>query len=368
MPSPLVDLFLEAIRVDALSLHEAPMALFARRALRDLNIRIIEDDAGRKVGGDCGNLICVPPTWTAERPAIALLAHMDTPRSTTGVRPVITNGRIASDGTTILGVDNRAGFSTLLHVLAGHAREETPGNFIVVFTIGEEIGMYGSKNLDLLPYNVPMAFVFDCSRRPGTFIRSAVGSSLYKATVKGKAAHAGVSPEKGINAIHLAAQALSKLPTGRLSPTMTCNMATISGGTATNVVPEHCIIEGEVRAFAPGPIDDHLAVIDRTFRSVVEPQGGTVTLDTSVDFPPFSLDPSCAVFRRTVDVLSALGLRPNPIDYLGGSDANMLNANGTPAVNLGIGAQNPHANDEFILVEDLEMSATIARALIATTR
>jgi tripeptide aminopeptidase len=215
---------------------------------------------------------------------------------------------------------------------------------------------------------VPMAFVFDCSRRPGTFIRSAVGSSLYKATVRGKAAHAGVAPEKGINAIHLAARALSKLPTGRLSPTMTCNMATIAGGTATNVVPEQCIIEGEVRAFAPGPIADHLAVIDRTFRSVVEPQGGTVTLDTSVDFPPSSLDPSCAVFRRTADVLSALGLSPNPIDYLGGSDANMLNANGTPAVNLGIGAQNPHANDEFILVEDLEMSAAIARALIATTR
>jgi tripeptide aminopeptidase len=177
-----------------------------------------------------------------------------------------------------------------------------------------------------------------------------------------------VAPEKGINAIHLAAQALSKLPTGRLSPTMTCNVATISGGTATNVVPEQCVIEGEVRAFSPGPIDDHIAVIDRTFRSVVEPQGGSVALNASVDFPPFSLDPACAVFRRTVDVLSALGLTPNPIEYLGGSDANMLNANGTPAVNLGIGAQNPHANDEFILVEDLEMSARIGRALIATTR
>jgi tripeptide aminopeptidase len=367
MAPALVDLFLEAIRVDALSLHEAPVAQFARRALRDLNIRIVEDDTGQKVGGDCGNLICLPPTWTPERPAIALLAHMDTPRSTAGVRPVVTNGRIASDGTTILGVDNRAGFSTLVHVLGNHEREGTPGNFIVVFTIGEEIGMYGSKHLDLSPYNVPMAFVFDCSRRPGTFIRSAVGSSLYKATVTGRASHAGVAPEKGINAIHLAAQALSRLPTGRLSPALTCNMATISGGTATNVVPERCTIEGEVRAFSPGPIDDHLAVIDRTFRSVVEPQGGAVTLDTSVDFPPFSLDPSCAVFRRTVDVLSALGLTPDPIEYLGGSDANMLNANGTPAVNLGIGAQNPHANDEFILVEDLEMSARIAHALIAST-
>jgi tripeptide aminopeptidase len=364
MPDPLVSLFLDAVRVDAQSLHERPMAEFISNALGGLPLDILEDDTAPKFGGSCGNLLCVPHGFDSTKPAIALLAHMDTPRSTAHVRPMITDGRITSDGTTALGVDNRAGTSILVQALRSALSSGMRGNFLVVFTVAEELGPYGSRYLDLSPYNIKMCFVFDCSRRPGVFIRSAVGCSLYRATFKGRAAHAAVAPEKGINAIHLAARALADIRIGRHSPTMTSNIGKIVGGGATNVVPDQCIVEGEVREFDPDLINQHLAMLEAHFRRVANDNGGGLEFSTSVDFSPFRLKLDDPIVRTTVEVLQQVGAKPEPIEYLGGSDANELNAKGIPAVNLGIGAQNPHGNDEFILIEDLHQSLKIALALM----
>jgi tripeptide aminopeptidase len=364
MLDPVVRLFLDAVRIDALSLKERPMAQFVARTLADLPIEIREDDAASKFGGECGNLICIPQGFDPSRPAIALLAHLDTPRPTASVHPVIRDSRIESDGTSALGVDNRAGTSILLQALRAHAASGKRANVVVVFTVAEEIGPWGSRYLDLSPYNVKMCFVFDCSRRPGTFIRAAVGCSLYTATFVGRASHAAVAPEKGLNAIRMAARALARIPVGRLSPTMTSNIGRIEGGTATNVVAERCVVTGEVREFDPHEIDAHLAFLEKTFRASAEMDGGSLEFSTSIDFPPFRLAVTDEVVRRTIEVLQSVGLTPEPIEYLGGSDANELNAKGIPSVNLGIGAQNPHGNDEFILLEDLHASVDIARALI----
>jgi tripeptide aminopeptidase len=353
MPSTLINLFLDAVKVNALSLRERPMAEFIRTALEGLPVRVIEDETARHINGECGNLVCVPDSFNPTKPAVALLAHMDTPRPTTNVHPQITDTQISSDGTTALGVDNRAGSSILVHVLREHLKARLPGNFIVVFTVAEEIGLFGAKHVDLKPYNVKMCFVFDCSKRPGTFIQSAVGCSLYNATFIGRSSHAAVAPEKGINAIHVAAKAIAGIPMGRLSPTMTSNIGMIVGGTATNVVPDRCTINGEVREF-----------LEQIFSNIAAQHSATAEFQIIEDFAPFRLKPESDVFKETVSVLKALGLTPNPIDYLGGSDANMLNAKGIPAVNLGIGAQNPHANEEFILLEDLFKSAEIAREII----
>ena len=340
------------------------MADFVRRTLSGLPVQITEDGTRGNFGGECGNLICVPRGFDPSRPAIALLAHMDTPRSTAAVKPVVTDSRIESDGTTALGVDNRAGASVLLEALRAHLSSGAAGNFIVVFTVAEEVGPYGSKYVDLSPFNVTMCFVFDCSKRPGTFIASAVGCSLYTVSFIGRSSHAAVSPEKGVNAIAIASRAVSRIPLGRLTPTMTANVGMISGGTATNVVPDRCTIQGEVREFDPALINSHLEMLESTFRSVAREGGGNAEFSSSVDFAPFRLAPQSPVYATTVDVLRSAGLSPHPIEYLGGSDANMLNAKGVPAVNLGVGAQNPHGNDEFILKEDLDKTLEIATRLI----
>jgi tripeptide aminopeptidase len=148
---------------------------------------------------------------------------------------------------------------------------------------------------------------------------------------------------------------------------MTSNVGTIRGGSATNIVPDSCVIEGEVRSFDPGAIEAHLQSLQTDFRATAEEAGGSVRFEAAVDFEPFTLDPASAVFRATEAALRSLGLAPNPIEYLGGSDANTLNGKGIPAVNLGIGAQNPHGNDEFILLEDLHASARLAAVLSGST-
>jgi tripeptide aminopeptidase len=367
MATPLVDLFLDAVRVNAPSLAERPMAEFVRRALAGSPVRIVEDGTAALINGDCGNLICIPPSFDASKPATALFAHLDTPRPTEGVHPVVSDTRIESDGTTILGVDNRAGTSVLLHTLREAGARNGGSNYIVVFTVGEELGMLGSKHVDLAPYNVDKAFIFDCSRRPGTFIAAAVGCSMYTATFRGRSSHAGVAPEKGIHAIRIAANAISRITMGRHSPTMTSNVGTIRGGSATNIVPDSCSIEGEARSFDPNAIEDHLRAVHATFRAAAEEAGGSVDFEAAVDFEPFTLDAASPVFKITESALRSIGLAPNPIEYLGGSDANTLNGKGIPAVNLGIGAQNPHGNDEFILLEDLHTSARLAAVLTGST-
>lgn len=364
MDDSLVHLFLDAVRVDAQSLRERPMADFITRALAGWPVHIREDDAASKFHGECGNLICLPSFFDPSRPAIVLLAHMDTPRPTAFVRPVIRDSRIESDGTTALGVDNRAGTAILLQALRQHIAAGKKGNFLVVFTVAEEVGPYGSRYLDLASYNVRHCFVFDCSHRPGTFIRAAVGCSIYRATFAGRASHAAVSPEKGINAIHIAAKALAGLDIGRMSPTMTSNIGMISGGTATNVIPDSCTVHGEVREFDSRRIAEYLAAVEEKFRSTALSHGGTVEFTSKTDFPPFRLRPYDDVVKMTEAVLLEVGLTPHPIEYLGGSDANELNAKGIPSVNLGIGAQNPHGNDEFILIEDLHKSVEIALKLM----
>jgi tripeptide aminopeptidase len=340
------------------------MAQFIRNVLADVPVKVLEDGTGTAIGGNSGNLICLPASFRADRPALALFAHMDTPRSTEGVRPVVSADRITSDGSTILGVDNRAGTAALLHTLCEHARSGGGGNFIVVFTVGEELGLFGSKHFDPTPYDLRMGFVFDCSKRPGTFIQSAVGCSLYTATFAGLASHAAVSPEKGIHAIRMAARALLTFPTGRLEGEMTANVGTIKGGEATNIIPDLCTLQGEIRGFDPGRINEMVLSVQAQCEHAASEAGGRVTFSTAEDFRPFVLEDKAPAFALTEEVLRSCGLTPHPISYTGGSDANMLNAAGLPTVNLGIGAQNPHGNDEFILLEDLEQTAQIARRLI----
>ncbi len=365
MSHDLISLFTDAVKIDALSLKERPMADFVREFLRGLPVKIVEEDIAHRFNGECGNLLCIPETCDLSRPVLALFAHLDTPRSTVHVNPVVTDERITSDGTTALGVDNRAGTSVLLYALREHLLSGAAGQCVVVFTVGEELGLYGSKYFDTNGLPLSMGFVFDCSRRPGTFIQSAVGCSLFTATFVGKSAHAAVAPERGVNALHVASKALSGIALGRLSPTMTCNIGMVSGGAATNVVPDRCTVQGEVREFDEALLTSWLGETERSFRDTATCQNASLEFEASLDFAPFRLKPGDAVFRCTTAILREVGLDPVPIEYLGGSDANMLNAKGLPTVNLGIGAQNPHADDEFILIEDLLKSADIARALIA---
>lgn len=359
----LTNLFLQLAAIDGVSLQERLIADRITTLLRVHKIHVMEDGAGKRLSGEAGNLICLPPDFKPDAPAVMLSAHLDTVQSTAALRTKIENGRIHSDGTTILGADNRLGVTALMHLLLNLSLlPPAHKNFFVAFTVAEELGMLGAAQLDLSAYQVEGGFVFDCSQRPGVYIQKCAGAAVFQAKVLGRAAHAGVAPEEGINAIALASAALAKIQTGRLDAETTVNVAKISGGKALNIVPDEVIIEGEVRGFSAARLNEQLAHIQQEF--LAAKQNGKIVFSSQTDFVPYNLPPQSPVVTRLERALRAVNLEPKPIRYMGGSDANVWNAKGIPAVNLGIGAQKPHSNDEFVLIEDLIKSAEIARALV----
>lgn len=360
----LQNLFLRFVQINGVSLSERAIADEVIVVLRAAGVHVHEDHAGKNLNGNTGNLICLPPNFDYRAPAIVLSAHLDTVQPTLELRPQASSTQIGTDGTTILGADNRLGVSVLVHLLLTlTAEKKTHKNFLVVFTVAEEIGMLGASCLELAEYNMRSGFVFDCSRRPGVYIRDCAGAATFEAKFWGKAAHAGVAPEQGVNAISLASKALARIPTGRIDADTTVNLGKIFGGGPTNVVPDLVTVEGEVRAFSPHRLQQQLDLMQRLIAEAVAPNG-RFEFNTQNDFTPYVLAPDSPAVMALEKALRAVGLTPEPIRYMGGSDANVWNAKGIPTVNIGIGAQKPHTFEEFVLIEDLVKSAEIAFALI----
>ncbi|MFC1543222.1 M20/M25/M40 family metallo-hydrolase [Candidatus Neomarinimicrobiota bacterium] len=356
----LTHLFLQLTAIDATSGGERPVVEFIRNFLADREISIGEDDANADSNGSTGNVICE----IGGGGEIVLLAHMDTAQPTADLKPRIQADRITSDGTTILGADDRAGIAVLLHTLEQAAiNSEAYSDFTVVFTVCEETDLSGSKHL-ALDDRIRMGYALDSADRPGHFTHATYGAVRFIADVQGKAAHAGLEPEKGVDSIQAASRAISGLPTGRFEGDLTVNIGKISGGTAVNVVPARTTVKGEVRGRMHERVEETVKLIEGRFTTAVKELGASVDFTSIWDFEPYFIDPGHEVYKRLTAALEAVGLEPVPHVSAGGSDANSLNAKGIPALNIGIGAQQPHSNDEFIMIEDLVKTAETIKELL----
>lgn len=357
---PIINLFLELVRIDGPSGQEADVAAFIKHYLDDLGLAVTEDEAHIKYDGSVGNLTCRVGTGGNT----LLLAHMDTVRPTKDLHPVVHVDRITSSGDTILGADNRAGVAVLLRSISKAVKNpDDYTDFSASFTICEETSLAGSKQLDIDPA-IEMAYAFDSAYRPGHLIHGSYGAQSFAIEIQGRAAHAGLAPEKGINAIWVAAQALTQLETGRLDDQSTLNFATIAGGSAINVVPDNVLLKGETRALTQERGEEIVNHVFDVFGRVTKEHGAEVECSSRWEFTPFRIYRDTAIYNRVIKAMEQVGITPAPLIAAGGSDANSLNAKGVPAINLGIGAQNCHSNDEFILIEDLLNAEEIAEALL----
>lgn len=331
------------------------------------NFHIHEDKAGKSFGGAQGNLIMIPETYRAGTPSLALVAHMDTVRDTGTTELNISSDRIQSAGATQLGADNRWGLSLLLESMKQYrpTQQIDAPNLIFIATVAEEIGMLGAKALDLKPWNVAQAIVLDASLRPGSFIKKCAGMSLFEASFKGKAAHSAVAAEEGISAIRMAAGALSQILELPLPDGAKANVGHIVGGGASNLIPQDCRFSGEVRGFGT-QVSDILETWQQTCEQAAQKHGGKLEFSITPDFEAFELERNSPLIQLVEQGLQNAGLPAYPVTYAGGSDANALNAKGIPAVNMGIGAQKPHSDEEFVLLEDISACARMLPAILAT--
>lgn len=359
----LIEIFLDLIKINALSQEEKPVAEYITGFLKNLGFNPVTDDSFKATGSNTGNIICK----IGSGGNYLMLSHMDTARPTAEVKPVFTEDKITSDSTTVLGVDNRAGIAVLLYSIEKAVKEGLVLNeFTLAFTTCEETTLEGSLNLGING-NIKNGYIFDSSHRPGKFIYSSCGAMSFKVHITGRASHSGIAPEKGINAIACAAEAVSGIQQGRIDHETTVNIGKFIGGSAVNVVSESVYLEGEVRSFNIPKIDVLINEIKAKVEASAEKFGASVKFEPFWDFKPFALSQQDEVFMKTVKMLEEINLKPEPVISLGGSDANSLNGRGIKSVNLGIGAQNPHGNDEFIYLEDLKKSSELALKLMTVS-
>ncbi|HMA61473.1 MAG TPA: M20/M25/M40 family metallo-hydrolase [bacterium] len=359
-PNRLLDIFLKLTSIDGISGREKEVKDYITDFLNKLGYDVEEDNAGKSINGNSGNIICKIGTGGD----FILLSHMDTARPTKNLRHRIHEDRITSDGSTILGADNRAGIAAILYNLEKAYREKIPlSDFTIGFTISEENNLEGSKALELNSH-INRGFVIDSSLRPGQFIYSTYGAQGIDITIKGKAAHSGLQPEDGVSSIQVAARAIAELKLGRIDHQTTANLGIIKGGSAVNVIPEETTINGEVRSLSNQRAMEIVDKFKTRFIKVCKAFGADLDFQSNWDFKPYKISEKSRVYQDILKVYKQLGLKPRPVVSAGGSDANSLNAKGVEAINIGIGAQNPHSNDEFILLEDLSSTANIIHALI----
>ena len=356
----LLETFTELSAISGVSKKEKPVNAYIRQSLKDLPFTVEEDSAGEIIGGNSGNLLIYPESYSPEKPAIMLLAHMDTVRPTGESSIIRKEDRVESDGSGQIGADNRMGITILLQLLKEwEERGFSDLNAMICFTVAEEIGLLGSYNLTI-PDNIDMAFVFDSSKRPGTYIQRCAGMYLFEAKVIGVSAHSAVQPEAGISAVEVMAQILSKLKFGKISDEVTSNIGMIKGGTATNVIPGDCIAEGEVRAMSVDDLHELLNNYRKAFEDESKKLNASVKWSQEKDFAPYEIVPESSQIRLLSEAMKNANLTPDPISYTGGSDANVLNEKGVSTINLGIGAQNPHSDHECILHKDFISSLNLA--------
>lgn len=368
----LINTFIRLAEIESPSKKEESVAIFCKEWLQELGISVIFDNAKENLNGNSSNLIA-KVKGDIGVPALLLCAHLDTVKPEGKVKPIIEGDLIRSDGTTILGADCKAGVSIILEAIKVIKEDNIPHKDLeIVFTVCEEIGLVGAKELN---YNLITA-------KEGLILD---GGSIYEITnkapsanslsivVHGKEAHAGVAPEKGINAIALASKAISRINLGRIDEETTANIGLISGGIATNIVPNKVEIKGEARSHNEAKLQRVTEEICQSFKSlekeaVVWLEGEEirprVDLEVKRDYDSMHIKKDHPLIHKVMKAGENLGLKLHVVKSGGGSDANIFNAHDIDSIIIGNGAGKPHTKDEFLKVDELIKGAELLLEII----
>jgi tripeptide aminopeptidase len=285
---------------------------------------------------------------------------MDTVQPCSNIEPVLNDGLITSAGPTILGADDKSGIVPILEALRTIQEQVIPhGDIQVIFSVAEEGGLNGSKNIDQSLLKANLGYILDSGGEPGKIIIGAPGQDRINVTINGKAAHAGAAPEDGINAIVVASKAIAGLQTGRIDEETTSNIGTIQGGRATNIVADSVEITCETRSRSPEKLERLTAEICHTFKRCSEEVGASADIEVIRLYEPLKIAEESKIAVLTVKAVRAAGLTADLGVTGGGSDANNFNRFGIPCVVLGTGMQKYHTTEECIEEDDLYRTANL---------
>jgi len=351
----LLALFLDLVRISSPSGEEDEVSAYLQRKLQEMRLEVDADEAG--------NLYAfVEGTGTP----LCLTAHMDTVTPCERVTPVVEDGVVRSDGTSILGADDKSGIAAIIEAVT--CALESGGSHRPVdllFTVEEESGLLGAKAVEVGRLRARMAIGLDAEGEQGTLVMSAPGQNSLRAVVHGRAAHAGVEPERGINAIRVAAEAIVAMPLGRIDEETTANIGVIAGGRATNIVPDEVVLRGEARSRDAQKLAQQTDAMVSALEGAAAAAGATVELDVQQAYESYRLDAQDPLIQLVTAAMRSLGLEPRPKATGGGSDANVLNTRGVRMVQISTGMREVHTLNESIPVADMAAAARLLLACIA---
>lgn len=339
-----------------MSKQEAELVKVVRKDLKALKIRPYRDELGNIFADIKGD--------EKKAPRLLLNAHLDTVSPGEGIKPRIRYGIITSNGHTILGADNKAGVAAIMEVLRVLREDKVPhGDIQVIFTVQEEIGLLGAKWIRKGWLNADLGYVLDGGDVEKLYYKAPTQYNL-SAEVSGRAAHAGVHPEQGINAIQVASKAIAKMRLGRIDRETTANIGIIKGGVATNIVPEKVELKGEVRSHNRRKLKAQLKKMQKCLSRACFESRGKLKINADNVYNAFSLDKDDRVIKIAQRALLNLGIKPKLKLTGGGSDANIFNELGIKTLIIGVGADRVHTKNERIEVEEFLTGAKFLLEII----
>lgn len=363
----LVNEFLELVQIDSETKFETEIAKVLKKKFEDLGVEVIEDDTTAQTGHGAGNLICTL-NGTKEVDPIYFTSHMDTVVPGKGVKPSIKDGKIVTDGTTILGADDKAGLAAMLEAIKVLKEQNVEhGTVQFIITVGEESGLVGAKAIDPTYIKAKFGYALDSDGEVGSIIVAAPTQAKVKAVVYGKTAHAGVAPEKGVSAITIAAKAISKMPLGRIDEETTANIGRFEGGTQTNIVCDRVDILAEARSLIPEKMETQVGKMKKAFEESAKALGGKADVQIDVMYPGFKHGDGDHVVEVAKKAAGKIGREARLLKSGGGSDANIIAGHGIPTVNLGIGYEEIHTTNESMPIIELVKAAEMVLAIIEET-
>jgi tripeptide aminopeptidase len=359
-----------ALRDRFVRLCEIPSPTGAERAvadevlaeLRALGVEVSEDGAAEPARAGAGNLVARVP-GTGDR-WISFFAHLDTVPEPGPIEVELADGVFRSRGETILGADNKAAVAVLVELAA--RRGALPGavGLELVFTVAEEDGLRGAKELHLGALRAPFGYVLDHASAIGEVITGAPTYQRLVAEFEGLEAHAGIRPEDGHSAIEAAAAAIGAMRLGRLDPETTANVGRISGGVASNVVAGHCMVEAEARSLDEAKVAEATAAMLDACTWAASERGCDVDLDLTEVFRGYRLRAAAVSVRLARAALERRGFEPREVATGGGSDANALIERGYDCVLLANGTEANHTPQERVAAARLTEMVAVCEAIV----
>lgn len=370
----LIEQFLELVRIDSETKHEQQISAFLKNKFSSLGLSVFEDDTAAVTGHGSGNLILTLPASAGGEnvPTIFFTCHMDTVTPGNGIKPqVASDGYIRSDGTTILGSDDKAGIAAILEsILVLKEQNIRHGKIQYVITAGEESGLLGARAMAANPpkeLEAKFGYAIDSSGYIGEIAVAAPSQAKIHITFYGKAAHAGVNPEDGISAIQVASKAISKMSLGRIDSETTANIGRFAGGGATNIVCEQVNIDAEARSLVPDKLERQVEAMRQACAAAAEEMGARSEFKSEIIYPGYKYDETAPVVQLALRAIENIGRKGSTFHTGGGSDANMFNGMGIPTVNLAVGYEYIHTTKEQIAIKELAGAAELVVAIVKET-